>query len=142
MPNSSKSENIHRVIDANINRLKEGLRVCEEVSRFILNSRPLTAQFKRIRHRIDAILKFLPGNIELFKARRSLDDVGKKIHFGELKRRNYQDIFFANIQRAKESVRVLEEFTKLINKNASIKFKRLRYDIYEIERRVSKRIPS
>ena len=142
MPNASNTKAIYRVIDANINRVKEGLRVCEEITRFILDSYNLTSEFKKIRHRTDAILKYLPRNIKLFQERKSLEDVGRKIYINELKRRNCQDIFFANMQRAKESIRVLEEFTKLINKNTSVKFKRLRYDIYELEKKAAKRISS
>ncbi len=135
MPNASKTKVIYRVIDANINRLKEGLRVCEEITRFILDNYNLTSEFKKIRHKAEVILKFLPRNTELFKERESLGDVGRKIYINELKRRNYQDIFFANMQRAKESIRVLEEFSKLINKDIAVKFKRLRYDIYELEKK-------
>jgi len=138
LPNNSKTKAIYRVIDANINRVKEGLRVCEEITRFILDNRNLTAEFKKIRHRTDAILKYLPRNTELIKKRQSLTDIGRKIYVNELKRRNYRDIFFANIQRVKESMRVLEEFTKLINKNIAVRFKGLRYDIYEVEKKVAK----
>ena len=138
MPNNSKTKAIYRVIDANINRVKEGLRVCEEITRFILDNRNLTAEFKKIRHRTDAILKYLPRNTELIKKRQSLTDIGRKIYVNELKRKNYRDIFFANIQRVKESIRVLEEFTKLINKNIAVRFKGLRYDIYEVEKKVAK----
>ena len=138
----SKSKIINRIIDANINRAKEGLRVCEEITRFILNSAALTAEFKKLRHRIDSILKELPDRLMLLKERSSLNDVGKNIYANELKRKNYQEIFFANIQRVKESVRVLEEFTKLQNSRLAIKFKEIRYRIYEIEKRVAKKIPS
>jgi len=138
----SKIKFIYRIIDANINRTKEGLRVCEEIARFILNSRTLTSKFKQIRHKVDALLKRLPSRTTLLDERESLKDVGKEIYIHELKRRDSQDIFFANIQRVKESLRVLEEFTKLINRNIAIEFKRLRYDIYEIEKKVTQRISS
>lgn len=138
----SKIKFIYRIIDANINRTKEGLRVCEEIARFILNSRTLTSKFKQIRHKVDALLKRLPSRTTLLDERESLKDVGKEIYIHELKRRDSQDIFFANIQRVKESLRVLEEFAKLINKNIAIEFKRLRYDIYEIEKKVTQRISS
>ena len=72
--------------------------------------------------------------------RDSLRDVGKNINTNELNRGNYQDIFFANMQRAKESARVLEEFSKLSNKNVAIRFKKIRYDIYEVEKKTAKRI--
>jgi len=138
--NPSKTKIIHRVIDANINRAKEGLRVCEEITRFILDNRALTSEFKKARHRINIILQHLPENIKLLRERESLKDVGRKIYLNELKRKGYQDIFFANIQRVKESLRVLEEFTKLLNKKTPVGFKSLRYDIYALEKRVARKI--
>jgi len=130
---------INRIIDANINRAKEGLRVCEEIARFILNSRELTSRLKDIRHRIDLIFKQLPKKILLLEQRKSSSDVGRCLYKNELKRKNCLDIFFANIQRAKESVRVLEEFSKLININTAIELKKIRYDIYETEKRFAKK---
>lgn len=133
---------INRIIDANINRTKEGLRVCEEIARFTLDNRSLTLEFKKIRHRIEAILKRLPNRAILIRERESLSDVGKNIALNELKRRDYRDIFFANIQRVKESIRVLEEFTKLINKDIALEFKKTRYLIYEIEKKGIAKITS
>lgn len=132
---------IGRIIDANINRAKEGLRVCEEVVRFIANSRSLTAGFKRIRHGIDEAAKNLPAE-RLLSERMSLTDAGKDIHAGELARRGYKDIFFANIQRSKESVRVLEEFSKLQDAACALKFKKLRYRLYELEKKAACRLLS
>ena len=137
----NNSDPINRIIDANINRAKEGLRVCEEITRFVLNSRNLTQNLKKIRHGMDSIVRqFAP--LDLLKVRASLKDVGRTIYLNELKRGNLQDIFFANIQRVKESIRVLEEFTKLENPNLAIKFKRIRYGIYDIEKKVAKKISS
>lgn len=133
---------VNRIIDANINRLKEGLRVCEEITRFILNSHNLTTEFKKIRHMIDAIVKYLANLLDLLKERKSLKDVGRKIYINELKRRDYQDIFFANMQRVKESIRVLEEFAKLKNIDMARKFKKIRYRIYELEKKTSERLLS
>ena len=140
MPKGSKIKAIYRVIDANINRLKEGLRVCEEVTRFILDDRRLTSEFKKIRHKTDSILKYLPKSEEMFEERQSSRDVGRRLYVNELKRKGCRDIFFANIQRVKESIRVLEEFTKLINKNAAVRFKELRYAVYGLEKRSAGKI--
>lgn len=139
MPISFNTKIINRIIDANINRSKEGLRVCEEITRFIIDNRILTLEFKKIRHRIDTILRSLPANLTLLEERRSLKDVGRNIYVNELKRENYQDIFFANIQRVKESIRVLEEFTKLINVNTAREFKKIRYEIYEVEKKTAQK---
>ena len=140
MPGCAKKSTVKRIIDANINRVKEGLRVCEEITRFILNSRSLTQELKESRHRIDAAAKGLATKNELLKERLSLEDVGENIYVNELQRNSLKDIFFANIQRAKESIRVLEEFSKLININSSLKFKKIRYKIYAIEKKAAERI--
>lgn len=135
----NKPRNINRIIDANINRVKEGLRVCEEIARFILDDRALTADFKKIRHAIDTIKIPIKKSV-LIEERNPKKDVGRNIYVNELKRKGYQDIFFANIQRAKESIRVLEEFNKLINIETAINFKKVRYRIYEIEQKTAKKI--
>ena len=126
---------LYRILDANLNRAAEGLRVCEEITRFVLNDRSLTAKFKDLRHKTCKVIDGA-GRKKLIKGRDSQKDVGRDIIQGELKRSNYQDIFLANIQRVKESIRVLEEFYKLIDKKEVIKLKKSRYQVYELEKRV------
>ena len=142
MRSHSKIKGVNRIIDANINRAKEGLRVCEEIARFILDSRSLTSDFKSIRHKIDRIIRYPGVFVNLIGERKSLEDVGRKIYINELKRIDYKDIFYANLQRVKESIRVLEEFSKLKNINIAVKFKKIRYDIYELEKKVAGKISS
>ncbi|MCG2710929.1 MAG: thiamine-phosphate pyrophosphorylase [Candidatus Omnitrophica bacterium] len=136
------NKKICRVIDANLNRLKEGLRVIEDILRFIMDDRKLTAQTRKIRHAITEYIKeggFLQSVI-ILKERQIIKDVGKKSVNTELKRKNIADIFLANAQRVKESVRVLEEFFKLFDKKASMRFKKLRYRIYHIEKEAIEKI--
>jgi thiamine-phosphate pyrophosphorylase len=132
---------IYRVLDANLNRASEGMRVCEEVCRFILNDRRLTAQFKNMRHRI---IKAFADCLrrKLITDRNSREDAGRSLLRGELKRGSGEDIFFANMQRVKESLRVLEEFYKLIDRDTVIKLKRIRYYAYGLEKRVALKLPA
>ena len=136
----SRNNKLHRIIDANLNRAKEGLRVCEEVTRFILDDRKFTAQFKSHRHEIDDIGKKIYPLHRLLNTRAVHSDVGRLNSCGELKRFNFRDIFWANIQRVKESLRVLEECSKLENISAALRFKQLRYKVYEIEKKSFKKI--
>lgn len=143
MPKITAENNIFRITDANINRAKEGLRVCEEIARFILGDRALTAALKKIRHNIDSVVRCLYISPRQFlKARDSRRDTGRDIYAEELERRDLRDIFFANMQRAKESVRVLEEFSKLRDKAAAKNFKKIRYLIYGIEKAIVKKLPA
>ena len=141
-PVSAVKNGVNRIIDANANRLKEGLRVCEEITRLILDSGILTRRLKTIRHAVDGLCKDLADKNALFAARRILEDVGRASLLREFKRNNYRDIFLANIQRVKESLRVLEEFSKLRNAKTAAGFKKIRYGIYDIEKKVAEKIAS
>ncbi|MCM8813710.1 MAG: thiamine-phosphate pyrophosphorylase [Candidatus Omnitrophica bacterium] len=129
-------QNILRLIDANTNRAKEGLRVCEDVLRFVYDDAALTMQLKQLRHRVTVLLGAYRGPPFVFLKQRAVArDVGRPATpRDELRRRCPADIFFANAQRAKESVRVLEEFFKLLDVKISLSFKRLRYRLYAVER--------
>jgi thiamine-phosphate pyrophosphorylase len=138
LSNALNKDGVNRIIDANINRLKEGLRVTEEIARFILDSRALTAELKDVRQSVTRLAGRLPGgNRQLIKSRKAGEDIGRKIYGSELKRKGLPDILFANLQRAKESVRVLEEFTKLLDTKTAVKFKEIRYRIYTIEKKIA-----
>jgi hypothetical protein len=52
----------------------------------------------------------------------------------EMSRRDAADIFIANMQRVKESLRVLEEFAKLFDASFALKFQRLRFKTYAVEK--------
>lgn len=136
MKNTARLD-VNRIIDANTNRAKEGLRVCEEITRFVLNSGALTAGFKKARHDIDPLVKALEKKQALLSGRDSCADVGKRILANEIHRDTLFDVFFANIQRAKESIRVLEEFSKLRNRKLALSFKAIRYHLYELEKKTA-----
>ena len=132
---------ILRIIDANLNRILEGLRVCEEITRFVVLDKNLTSRFKNLRHNVAGLSgKWKIKDVRFLDSRDSLKDVGKPSIKEELRRRNFQDIFFANIQRAKESARVLEEFSKIEDKKISAGFKDIRYRLYQIEKDSDSRI--
>ena len=124
-----------RILDANFNRAKEGLRVCEDICRFLLDDPKKTAQYKKLRHRLTGVFSGLPVG-DLMKARDIEHDIGKKTFETELQRKDVFDIFYANSQRVKESLRVLEEFTKLLNRRRALDLKKIRYEIYGLEKKV------
>lgn len=125
-----------RIMDANFNRSREGLRVCEEIARFWLEDKNLTQQLKRARHALRALLEKMPISIsDLMAARDSLGDVGKKPSVLEKTRTDVLDVFAANSERAKEALRALEETSKLVDDNLAAKFKKVRFRVYDIEKR-------
>jgi len=131
---------ILRVIDANYNRAKEGIRVSEEVARFVLGSSRLTDRYKKARHDLTKILISLPVSYRQIVAERNIrEDVGRTSLRLDKKKINIQDIFSSNIQRAEEAVRVLEEWSKLISIPAARKFQKLRFALYELEKETFKK---
>ena len=133
---------IYRIIDANLNRSREGLRVCEEIARFALNSKPLTTELKSVRHGISGIVKSHAAELNKLSLSRDSDgDVLRRSRFeSEMARQGLPDIFAANVERVKESLRVLEEIFKLIDRKSSSKFCDLRFEVYSIEKKVLKRL--
>jgi thiamine-phosphate pyrophosphorylase len=124
---------IYRVLDANFNRAKEGLRVCEDICRFIYDRKAMTKSFKDLRHDLTAAMQGFKWR-DVITNRNVEADVGKSSSITEMKRNTVKDIMYANLQRVKESVRVLEEFAKLLSKQAARDFKKIRYQIYHLER--------
>lgn len=138
------NKTVLRIIDANFNRSREGLRVCEEMARFILNSPAITKELKSVRHSVSAIVKDVSADSQaLYLSRDSERDVGRASRMkSEMARPRLADIFTANMERVKESLRVLEEFFKMTDKKASIKCSALRFKVYDIEKKAVKRIES
>lgn len=132
----------YRIIDANLNRSKEGLRVCEEIIRFHFENRPFSAKFNKLRHAITTVMNNSKIDQKmLFQYRNSADDIGKKFSYG-LKRCSFKNIFMANSQRVKEGLRAIEEFSKLFDMRLSKDIQHLRFQYYELEKKTIKRFPS
>ena len=132
---------LFRILDANFNRSREGLRVCEEIFRFFVPGTPFAAKLKKTRHAVTRALKSLPvPPSEILAARDVRGDEGKKFSSLEKNRESLADLFSANIERVKESLRVLEEFCKLLDARKAAEFKKLRFEVYEIEKKALPRL--
>ncbi len=127
-----------RIIDANYNRAKEGLRVCEDICRFVWGQKAFTAKLKRIRHEVTEKILQLPLDY-IVTSRDIREDVGKGSTASEFKREGVKEVFYANMQRVKESLRVLEEITKIYKVALAQDFKNIRYQLYEIEKKIIER---
>lgn len=125
-----------RVLDANTNRLKEGLRVIEDITRFLKEDKKLTGELKKARHNIDFYIKKIsPDYKKQLMSRESEKDIGKSIKIkSEYKRKDFKEILISNFKRVQESLRVLEEISKIKDEKISKSFKKMRFKIYELEK--------
>jgi thiamine-phosphate pyrophosphorylase len=140
------------MIDASLNRSSEGLRVLEDVARFVLNDAELSRRLKSLRHDLSRDTKHL--SIWLLSHRDSEHDVGYLDSKDKDKKRNTKttspqgllDLVAANAKRVEESLRVIEELAKLPELSSmlnSASFEQKRFAIYTLERdlicRISRR---
>ncbi len=130
-------DKIYRVLDANLNRLREGVRVVEEYYRFIKEDEESAKLLKTMRHKVREIDDGIPSHL-LLGARDSVNDpfstgcVAK-----ESEREGLSQLLGANIRRAQEAARVLEEYLKLIDGFGSLSYiaKDIRFSLYTIEKK-------
>jgi thiamine-phosphate pyrophosphorylase len=119
------------VIDANLNRLKEGIRVVEDIMRYRDNNKELSSQLKSLRHKAR-----INETKALLQNRDSINDVLRASTKSEQKRSDILSILTANFKRAEESARVLEEIFKLEDIKQSENFKAIRYELYNLEKEI------
>lgn len=123
-----------RIIDANLNRLTEGLRVVEDVLRLGLERRGLLREVRGLRIRVGRETRALRR--VAMAARSSETDPGRSDRFDRLKRRSLDDVLAANLKRAEEAARALEEVLKLDEPELAGRVKETRFRLYDLERRV------
>ena len=152
-----------RIVDANLNRSVEGLRVLEDVARFVLNDATLSQQLRSTRHSLAEVGESL--GIILLEERDSEHDVGRENVIAKppsviaspppviasrrrsnLNKQSYPDLASlvgANANRVEESLRVLEELAKLDELSPKLdaaKFEKVRFRLYSVEKEMVSRL--
>lgn len=121
---------MYRIIDANLNRATEALRVLEEIARFRLDDKKLSTELKNIRHEI--CLFFDCDYEKLIASRDTVNDIGTDIQNPTKVAREYSSIeiiFRSNFKRLEQALRVLCEYGNLSDK--------FRYNVYTIEKNMN-----
>ncbi|MCC0176812.1 thiamine phosphate synthase [Waterburya agarophytonicola K14] len=120
---------IYRILDANLDRAREGLRIIEEWCRLGLNHKALAEECKQIRQELAQWHSW-----ELRQARDTPGDVGTELsHPQEEARESIEQLLQANLCRSQEALRVLEEYSKLYDPEMASACKQIRYRVYTIE---------
>lgn len=143
-----------RMIDASLNRCREGLRVMEDVARFVLNAAGVCERLKNLRHAVaDAERSLGLDWTRLLANRDTPGDVGTGIKTAsEASRVSLREVTIAAAKRAAEALRSLEESAKTISTPSrpcgaagervaevapARRFELIRYELYDIERELA-----
>ena len=133
MQNSKSTETedsrMYQIIDANLDRAREGLRVLEDWARFGLGENDSVKRIKNFRQILGK------NHLEIYKQSRNfIEDECKGLTHKEQSKRNAPDqIISSNAGRVQEALRVIEEFARLHNHELSKIASEIRYEIYTLE---------
>ena len=118
-----------RLLDANLDRAREGLRVIEDWCRFGLDRADLVARSKDMRQRLGRL------HDERYKqARDAAGDVATGMaHPAQREREQPQAVVAANCGRVQEALRVLEEFGRGLDDRLAEEAAAVRYALYDLE---------
>ncbi|EDX84796.1 Thiamine monophosphate synthase/TENI subfamily, putative [Synechococcus sp. PCC 7335] len=133
----SKTNALLRILDANLDRAREGMRIIEEWCRFGLNDEATTAQLKNLRQTIAQW-----HTPEIRAARDTPGDMGTALtHTQESLRDSLGDVLQVNLARTQEALRVLEEYGKLYSQEMAAACKQMRYQLYTLDSQLMAKFP-
>lgn len=136
----AKRSQIFRIIDANLNRIGEGLRVLEDLARLLLGDAELSQKLKTMRHEMARGDWSLQQ--QLLQSRDAEGDVGADLKApDEDRQRELSETVVANARRVQEALRVVEELSKTADINLDAeKYKQARFALYTIEKELLARL--
>ena len=120
---------ISQIIDANLDRAREGLRVMEDWARFGLSRKDLVIKIKDFRQILGK------NHLNFYKESRNyIDDKCRGIaHSAQKERKTPESLISSNSARVQEALRVIEEFSRNHNLELSKIASEMRYEIYNLE---------
>lgn len=131
--------NILRIIDANFNRAREGVRVMEELCRFVLEDTALSARAKQLRHQLSSAVS-KSGLDEAIVCRDTGGDVGRGVQLeDQMQRGGLADTLSAAAKRTGEALRVMAEMAQVLGSDTAAEFERLRFEAYAMEKDIAQR---
>ena len=97
---------IYQIIDANLDRAREGLRVLEDWARFALGKNDFVVRIKNYRQILGK------NHLEIYKqSRNHIEDKCRGLtHHEQINRNTPEQIISSNSGRVQEALRVIEEF--------------------------------
>ncbi len=124
-----------RLLDANLNRASEGLRVLEDVARFAISAREISLHLANIRHFLR--LAYSEHTAALLSVRDATGDPGAVAEEQQSRTGSMPTLVTVNAKRVEEALRSLEEMSKIksaIHGPAAKDLKKCRFELYDIEK--------
>lgn len=128
-----------RLIDANANRAREGLRTAEDYLRFCLGPSRWTSTLKDMRAKVTTSLHAIYAPRALLASRQAVADPLRPTEERPEREaasgasEDGRAVAIRGVKRAQEALRVLEEFTRAAHAESSQAFSRMRYLAYDCE---------
>ncbi len=118
-----------QIIDANLDRAREGLRVLEDWARFAIRRKDLVEKIKDFRQILGK------HHLKVYKQARNVikDECIGLSHPEQGHRNNAESIISSNAARVQEALRVIEEFSRIHNPTLCESASKIRYEVYDIE---------
>jgi hypothetical protein len=129
----------YQIIDANLNRIREGMRCVEEAIRYDEHQKINYSSFRALRHNFSEIEQRLRYSFpQLLENRNMKSDRGTK-ELAVTTRKNINELVKANANRVSEGLRVVEEYLKLLPGASKYteKIKSIRYDWYSLDQHLA-----
>jgi len=126
---------LERMIDANLNRVCEGLRVIEDCMRFVHEDEKLQKDIRELKHDIRKTL----DSTAFINSRKALEDVGLAVSQTTLldHKNSFSQMITANFKRVEEGLRSIEEALKVLGLNQKSKmYEAYRFKSYDLEKAV------
>ena len=120
---------IERLLDANLDRAREGLRVIEDWCRFGLERPDLVSRTKDFRQRLG---RCHPARYKLAR-HTATDPAAGMAHGAQAERQGAAAVVAANCGRVQEALRVLEEFGRGLPGPLAGEAAAIRYGLYDLE---------
>src|SRR5688500_4705007 len=126
-----------RILDANLNRAREALRVVEDYARFHLDDGALSGELKQLRHDLAAASAGWAGEAGLH--RDTPGDVGSVAKTSsEDVREELVAIGREGGKRLGKGLRTMEEYLKIESPAVAGRVELIRYQFYDVEMRVAR----
>jgi thiamine-phosphate pyrophosphorylase len=126
---------IWRVLDANANRAREGLRVVEDTARFILEDKRASAALRQMRHDLDELVR---KHYSVLLQHRAVETDPGRVNAAQPHKTGISGLLASNFKRCEEALRVLEEYGRVLSPGAVSKAQALRFQVYKWEQKLQK----